>query len=270
MHMVSDDGLNFSVCDPILSKSYACHNFSAYVGADNAIEAIGGQIGPLNMPHNDGLYQFASEDGYTFREMGKLIASDHPKYINGMSWGLDAELDGHHCCLYDQTRRRHVLFIRANTGRGQRAIQTTYREAPFGYGEFSLIRIGRQIQDSYYTANFFKVGLLVFGLVPFVIDNFCSLRIIASYNYHDWWICGDLFKTKPWYNEENKPKNRDHPVQGVIDRGSFVEFYVHHNYLGYDESAPVSIKRYRIAKQRLYYSALLGGRDAVLQRFRGR
>ncbi|MEY9536384.1 hypothetical protein [Sinorhizobium fredii] len=252
MHMVSDDGLHFTLCDPVLSKSYACHNFSAYLGPRGNIEAIGGQIGPLEMAHNEGLYHFTSDDGFSFQESSLIVAANHPNYINGMSWGMDAELDGHHCCLYDERKKNYFLFLRANTGRGERAIQVSKGDSTKSYAQFSLINIGRKNEPNYYSSNFFNIGAIRFGLVPFVVDEYCSIRLIASFNYQNWWVCSDFFKSKPWYNEEQKPKNGDHPVQGIIDRGSFVEFYVHHNYLGYDEHRPVSILRYRIEKRRLY------------------
>lgn len=257
MHMVSDDGLNFSLCEPVLAKSYACHNFSAYIGANGTIEAIGGQIGSLEMPYNKGLYHFISEDGSQFQETGLIVGEGHPNYVNGMSWGLEAELDGHQCCVFDQSRQRYILFLRANPVKGDRTIQMSEKKLGGKFGPFSLIQIGITSQNNYYSSNFFRIGLFKFGLVPFVVDEFCSIRLIASLNYSTWWICSDFFKSKPWYSDENKPKNRDHPVQGIINRGQFVEFYVHHNYLGSDAAVPVSIKRYRIRKRSLYRVAVV-------------
>lgn len=265
MHAVSADGLNFSIRQPILSNSNACHNFSAYIGKNGSIEGIGGQFGSPEMPHGDGLYRFESKDGDAFIDTGRIVGPDHPGYINGMSWGMPAELDGHHCCVYDLRGERKLLFLRANPSQGERAIQVAQAHGIDGFGKFALTRIGNQRQHAYYTANFFIVGRIWFGLVPFVDERHCSLRLIASLDQKNWWICRRLFAGDPWINEEGKPKNRDHPVQGVIDRGDFIEFYVHHNYLGQIPGLMVHLARYKISKRQILYWATISAPKLILQ-----
>ncbi|MFD1701912.1 hypothetical protein ACFSCV_02735 [Methylopila henanensis] len=272
LHRKSVDGVTFGKAREILSASYACHNL--YVFEDGGrVRAIGGQFHPGGaFPHADGLHQFDMPRHGLMKDGPLIVTPSHDGFVDAtVLWGKESEFDGHLSCVPLDGTGRRALFLRANPERGVRRVQfavsepTRETDGPLLFGRFEPVRIddaGLPPGDYYYPAVS-RVDDRLIGFFPFFTADYCSIRVLSSRDGRDWSAIDDLFPSTPWRNELGDPKNSHHPVNGVIDEGDHVLFYVHHNYYRLGGASAPFLTRYAIDKSDLAQGAVRMSADGV-------
>lgn len=211
-----------------------------------------------HLDHTSGLYLFQSTDGVKWEIMNDgqpIVTTRHPGYFSALHhWGDHAsssEFDSHLSCVWDG--EKYILYVRKNIRWGIRFIQyTTSKDlinwAP--YQELKLDKFDRTIEN-YYSPVVMNYQNNFFGLIPFFYEKnntYGSIKFIGSQDGENFNIIKDILEGEIILLK-GKPKTRMQFVNGYVENGSKLYFYIHHNYLGVDSRKPVKVIRYEIDKK---------------------
>lgn len=177
--------------------------------------------------------------------------------IRHAAWAIGT-FDGAHSVFYDPLIERFRIYLRANTKKNVRFIQTATSVDLYQWNDFRLIDLEEGFKpniDSYYTANGFYyfdgIGYLAF--LPYIDRRTGneSIKIAKSTDGIRWTTHLEVLKDKASYRDKAKTyKPYRLPVRGgVYEQQGKLYFYVHENYFSFRKNETSMIVQYYIDKE---------------------
>ena len=208
----------------------------------------------IPLKNTRGLYLFKSENGKNWKQLSELpiITIFNDGFLNAINlFGKSSEFDGHINCIYKPELDEYIIYLRANVSKGKRFIQYARSKDLIKWSRFNLIKLDvYNNEDNYYTPCFMKYKEMYIGFIPyFNVNNVCALRFVVSDDGVNWKFIKDIYKDTTSFYRGEKPKNTKHMVNGYIDKGDKLYFYIHNNFSGLTPHEPVTIQRLSIDKK---------------------
>ena len=231
---------------------YKIHWGREYAGSEKKYEIVRERFSNTESSRfADGLYLMHSQDGISWCPQVKtpVIMSKHKGFNSSLSW-KSGEFDSPISLNYFDGK--YWMYIRDNIAKDRRTVQYSTSDDLINWSAFNRVNLPFNIEfDNYYYIEVFEYDNRFFAFSPFYTDFYCCIRFLVSDDGVNFNTVSDLFKSVPVVVEFEKRKNRDHIVGGVGQDDENIYFYVHHNYLGYDRNAEVTVNKYSISKRYL-------------------
>jgi len=198
--------------------------------------------------HNRGLYLFRSSNGLGWTEKGSepALTVSHEGFISSLGW-KSSEFDGRPSIV--KYKDLYYVYVRANIEPGMRKIQYTTTKDFEKFSKFQLIKTGNE--DNEYLINVFVYENKMYSFIPSFNEKESYINLYMSIDGKNFKYLNRYFHGLPFYVDQEKPKNKCHSCEGIVEKRNDIFFYIHYNYLGYDESHDVGVLEYSLSKQYL-------------------
>jgi hypothetical protein len=207
--------------------------------------------------HFNGLYLMKSTDLIHWEYVKKLpiVSGIHPGNTDNV-FGC-SRFDSKISCFYSKRLRQYLLFVRANTKKGCRWVQTTRSKDLIHWKPFELLEMdGVDFDnDNYYhldVMEYPETDLLI-GLSSYTnkprYPTQCCIKLLFSKDGVHWIDRGNILDTP---ESQDSIRNSTQTTSVFFDRGDYYDLFFNENYDGVlDRRESATVVKYTIPRDRL-------------------